>query len=74
MLELSKDEVTKFILALKHNEYWRKILKRIAESDEDTYVGSGRCKFPVSCNQWFGCNKKHCNADVCNNGYAYRMS
>jgi len=31
------------------------------------------CPFPFSCNA-FPCKRLHCNADVCDNGYAYRMS
>jgi hypothetical protein len=31
------------------------------------------CPFPIECNK-FPCNDLCCNADVCNNGYAYRMS
>jgi hypothetical protein len=31
------------------------------------------CPFPNECKR-FPCDKKHCNADVCSNGFAYRMS
>lgn len=31
------------------------------------------CKFPFLCND-FPCSDLMCNADVCSNGYAYRMS
>ena len=32
-----------------------------------------RCPFPFECNE-FPCSDLNCNADVCSNGYAYRMS
>lgn len=73
-IELNKDEVIKLLFVLKKDKYWFNILKRIIKADKDTYVGKGNCVFPASCNEWFICEKKYCNADVCSNGYAYRMS
>lgn len=32
------------------------------------------CSFPLECNERFTCERRNCNADVCSNGYAYRMS
>jgi hypothetical protein len=73
-LELSRDEIIKLLFELKNDEYWFDVVNRIIESDDNTYVGSGECQFPVSCNEWFTCEKKYCNADICSNGYAYRLS
>ena len=33
----------------------------------------GHCPFPDCCSR-FPCETLSCNADVCSNGYAYRMS
>ena len=33
----------------------------------------GGCPFPSECNR-FPCQSLNCNSDVCDNGYAYRMS
>ena len=33
----------------------------------------GNCPFPDSCDE-FPCERLTCNADVCSNGYTYRMS
>ncbi len=32
------------------------------------------CPFPDECNKRDSCTAKSCNADVCNNGFAFRMS
>ena len=32
-----------------------------------------RCPFPFECNE-FPCSNLSCNADVCSNGYAYRIT
>lgn len=37
-------------------------------------VQKGVCPFPKECNERDYCTKDRCNADVCSNGYAYRMS
>lgn len=42
--------------------------------DNELAVVTGVCDFPLSCNQRKTCKAIHCSADVCNNGFAYRMS
>lgn len=42
--------------------------------DNNLAVVKNVCDFPLNCNKRKTCTKDYCNADVCDNGYAYRMS
>ena len=55
-----------------------KTIKKL-QAEEDRKAGKlavqkGICPFPDSCNKREFCTKDRCNADVCSNGHAYRMS
>lgn len=73
-VKLRDENVIKLLIALKHNKDWVAILERVATANKETAVGRGACSFPISCNDWYKCNTRNCDADVCSNGYAYRMS
>lgn len=54
------------------------VIKKL-QAEEDRKAGKlavqkGIRPFPDSCNEREFCTKDNCNADVCSNGYAYRMS
>ena len=55
-----------------------KAIKKL-QVEEDRKAGKlavqkGICPFPDSCNEREFCTNDRCSADVCSNGYAYRMS
>ena len=52
---------------LKWKRKYPEALKRVLE------VKRIKCPFPVECDR-FPCKTLYCNADVLDNGYAYRMS
>ena len=67
--ELSMDEMIN--LVCKFYKQCPEIVKIITKRlDEKLPI---YCPFPCRCKE-FPCETLHCNADVCSNGYAYRMS
>lgn len=54
--------------------YLDDITKDVLIKNKKLAVVKGICPFPESCNNRSFCEKDFCNADVCSNGYAYRMS
>lgn len=41
--------------------------------ENKTALEKGICPFPDDCDGRDSCTYNHCNADVCSNGYAYKM-
>jgi hypothetical protein len=60
-------------LAKKFEEGNPKLVERMNKIVETTPSQTISCPFPYSC-RIFPCETLCCNADVCSNGYAYRMS
>lgn len=54
----------------KRLEFYLDLYREEAEYNASLH----HCPFPLECNRRFNCEKQRCNADVCSNGYAYRMS
>ena len=52
----------------------RKLQAKIDRKEGNLAVQKGVCPFSSSCNKREYCTKDSCSADVCSNGYAYRMS
>lgn len=55
----------------------KEIFRKEAHNNQgcsDKELKHKNCPFPNSCNERDNCTKDYCNADVCSNGYAYRMS
>jgi hypothetical protein len=50
------------------------IFKIMPLQEKRLAIQTGVCSFPDSCNERKTCTKTYCNADVCSNGFAYRMS
>ena len=44
------------------------------EVDSELAVSNGTCQFPLDCKKRHTCKVKICNADVCTNGFAHKMS
>lgn len=67
--ELSMDEIIGIVC--KFYKQYPNIIKIITTRlDQNLPIC---CPFTTGCNA-FPCETLHCNADVCSNGYAYRMS
>lgn len=52
---------------------------KLLQAEEDRKAGKlavqkGICPFPDRCKERKYCTADRCNADVCDNGFAYRMS
>jgi len=64
-IKLTKEE--ELSILRKYAKNYPDVVKILLESPK------GHCPFPEDCKK-FPCNKLNCNADVCSNGHAYRMS
>lgn len=69
------EEIEKKVNELEEKAaYLDDITKDVLIKNKKLAVVKGICPFPESCNNRSFCEKDFCNADVCSNGYAYRMS
>lgn len=73
-LKMTSGDIYNLLMKLKKDSTWRNVINRIITADDNICVGKGSCPFPFDCKQWLDCDRTYCNADVCINGYAYRMS
>jgi hypothetical protein len=51
----------------------RKLQGKFEEKNNNLATQKGVCPFPNACRERFYCTEG-CNADACDNGFAYRMS
>jgi hypothetical protein len=75
-IKISKDSISQLIEKFEEGnveivEQINKIVK--TKPKRPSRYKAISCPFPYSCNA-FPCETLCCNADVCSNGYAYRMS
>ena len=70
-IELSEEEMYRVTTAYAHKypEAIKVILDNVTKDKGKFFY----CPFPTDCKR-FPCGKLNCNADVCSNGHAYRMS
>ncbi len=68
--ELQKTKQTK----VDAKEAIEKLQTEYEKENNNLAIQKKICPFPEDCNLVDSCIKNYCNADVCDNGYAYRMS
>jgi hypothetical protein len=68
-VEIDREELFGIVVnfSKKHPKVIKAILDALLKGDKI------KCPFPFDCSS-FPCKSLNCNADVCSNGYAYRMS
>lgn len=72
LVELDMHDMFKIAKVLVFEQ--TEMLKRLMElNDKQEIIRKCNCPFPAECKE-FPCKTLSCNADVCDNGYAYRMS
>jgi hypothetical protein len=72
--KLTSGDILEILEKIKKDDLWLSMVNSFLTISNDTEVGKLTCPFPIVCSKWDHCVDTYCNADCCENGYAYRMS